>query len=138
MSDKPIYITAYDLQRLQKLITDATPAQLQKSPYLRQLQAELDRAQIVNPHEVPGDVITMNSTICLVDLDTNEEETYSLVFPEDADIEAGKISILAPVGTALLGYRVGDLIEWPVPAGIRRLQIKQIVYQPEAAGHYDL
>lgn len=137
MSSSQIYVTAYDRQRLQKLIADAEPIHYQKNPYLRQLRAELDRAQIVAPQDVPGDVITMNSTICLLDLDSNEEATYSLVFPEEADISAGKISILAPIGTALLGYRVGDVIEWDVPAGKRRLQVQAILYQPEAAGHYD-
>jgi regulator of nucleoside diphosphate kinase len=60
------------------------------------------------------------------------------VFPSDADIEANKISILAPIGTAILGYRAGDLVEWPVPAGMKRLRIEAVLYQPEAAGQYDL
>jgi regulator of nucleoside diphosphate kinase len=80
----------------------------------------------------------MNSTACLEDLDTEEEETYTLVFPENADLGQGKISVLAPIGTAMLGYEVGDTFEWEVPAGKRRLRVKRIIYQPEASGEYHL
>ncbi|KAB2835548.1 MAG: transcription elongation factor GreAB, partial [Candidatus Brocadia sp.] len=76
--------------------------------------------------------------VVLQDLETGEEETYTLVFPENADIARGKISILAPIGTAMLGYEAGDAFEWKVPAGKRRLKVKQILYQPEAAGDYHL
>ncbi|WP_228767808.1 GreA/GreB family elongation factor [Candidatus Velamenicoccus archaeovorus] len=71
-------------------------------------------------------------------MDTGKDEFYQLVYPEDADIEQNKISILAPIGTAILGYKVGDVIEWKVPAGVRRLKIKKILYQPEAAKEYHL
>jgi regulator of nucleoside diphosphate kinase len=64
--------------------------------------------------------------------------TWTLVFPEDADIDQNRISVLAPIGTAMLGYSVGDTIEWPVPEGLRRIQVKEILYQPEAAGDYHL
>lgn len=138
MSEKPIHITKFDLQRLQKLLADATYNQHRKSENLVKLQAELDRAVVVAPEEVADKVITMNSTAILVDLDTQEEETYTLVFPENADLSQGKISILAPIGTALLGYEVGDVIQWDVPAGKRSLRVAGITYQPEAAGDYHL
>lgn len=80
----------------------------------------------------------MNSMVRLKDLDSGEEMTYTLVFPDMADISSKKISILAPIGTALIGYKVGDSIEWEVPAGIRKLKVEEIVYQPEAAGDYHL
>jgi regulator of nucleoside diphosphate kinase len=80
----------------------------------------------------------MNSTVRLIDLETGEPETYTLVYPENAEPAAGKISILAPVGTAMLGYAVGDVFEWEVPAGMRRLKVDAILYQPEAAGDFDL
>jgi regulator of nucleoside diphosphate kinase len=67
-----------------------------------------------------------------------EEQVYTLVFPRDADTATGKISVLAPIGTAILGYRVGDMIEWQVPAGKRKLKIEEVIYQPEAAGDYHL
>jgi len=138
MDDRPIYVTEYDLLRLKQLIQDAQQPLHHKNEHLDQLQAELDRARIVTPQAVPHDVITMNSRVRLIDLDTGEEETYTLVFPENADIEHGRISVLAPVGTAILGYRVGDTFEWDVPAGKRHLQVKRILYQPEAAGDFHL
>ena len=138
MSNKPIQITEFDLQRLMKLLREAQYTEYRGSEYLDKLQTELEHAQIVESHAVSQDVVTMNSTVVLLDLTTGEEETYTLVFPEDADIGRGKISVLAPIGTAMLGYEVGDIFEWKVPAGERRLQVKQILYQPEAAGDYDL
>ncbi|RPJ54597.1 MAG: nucleoside diphosphate kinase regulator [Dehalococcoidia bacterium] len=138
MSDNLIYVTEFDLERLNKLLQEAQYTQYRDSDYLIQLQAELNRSKVVAPQEVPHDVITMNSTVCLVDLNTGEEEKYTLVFPEDADIEQGKISILAPIGTGMLGYKVGDIFEWTVPDGKRRLKVKSILYQPEASGDYHL
>lgn len=138
MSGKPIRITEFDLERLKKLLQDAQYTEYRDSEYLERLQVEIDRAEVVAPQDIPVDVITMNSTVCLVDLDTGEEETYTLVFPEDADLKLGKISVLAPIGTAMLGYEVGDVFEWEVPAGKRNLKVKKILYQPEASGDYDL
>ena len=138
MSGKPIHITQFDLERLKTLLLDARFTEYRKSEYLERLQLELDRAEVVSPQDVPSDVITMNSRVCLEDLDTEEEEIYTLVFPADADLTQGRISILAPVGMAMLGYEVGDSFEWEVPAGKRRLRVKRILYQPEASGDYHL
>ncbi len=80
----------------------------------------------------------MNSKVHLLDLETKEEMTYTLVFPDAADIIAGKISVLAPIGTAMLGYRAGDTFSWEVPAGVRRIEVLAILYQPEASGDYHL
>ena len=99
---------------------------------------EINRAIVVAPQDIPGDVVTMNSTVSLEDLDTREDELFTLVFPENADLSQGKLSVFAPIGTALLGYKVGDIFEWEVPDGKRRLLIKKILYQPEASGDYDL
>lgn len=137
MSTKPIQITEHDLERLKKMLVKASYTEQRDSEYLGRLEKELERAEVVSPQEVSRTVITMNSTVVLLDLDTNEQETYTLVFPEDADIGRGKISILAPIGTGMLGYEVGDVFEWPVPAGVRRLQVAEIVYQPEAEGDWD-
>ena len=138
MRRKPIRVTEFDLERLKKLLADAQRTKYRGSEYLTKLQMELDRAKVVKPKKVPSDVITMNSTVTVVDLDTGKEEVYTLVFPEDANAGQGKISVLAPIGTAMLGYEVGDTFEWEVPAGKRRLQVKSILYQPEAAGDYHL
>jgi regulator of nucleoside diphosphate kinase len=138
MSITPIYITEFDLERLKKLLWDAQSTDYRKSEYLDNLQMELRRAEVVAPRDIPPDVITMNSTVCLLDIDTGEEETYTLVFPENADSTHGKISILAPIGTAMLGYKVGDTFEWKVPLGVRKLLVKKILFQPEASGNFDL
>jgi regulator of nucleoside diphosphate kinase len=97
------------------------------------LRGELERAEIVAPHEVPPGVITMNSRAELLDLDTNEHMEFTLVFPDEADIEEGKISVLAPLGTAMLGYGVGDEFEWTVPYGSRRLKVIKVHFQPETS-----
>lgn len=138
MSDKNIRITEVDRQRLIDLIVNAQSGEYRGSVYLEKLRGELDRAQILTSQEIPGEVITMNSKVVLLDLDNKEEVTYTLVYPEHANSAEGKISILAPIGTAMLGYQVGDVFEWEVPAGKRRLRIEKILYQPEAAGDYEL
>ena len=138
METKPIFVTEFDLQRLKKLLWEAQSTDYRKSEYLEKLQTEILRAVVVAPHDIPNNVITMNSKVCLQDVDTSEEEIYTLVFPEDSDLEQGKISILAPIGTAMLGYKVGDTFEWNVPSGKRRLQVKKILYQPEASGDFHL
>jgi regulator of nucleoside diphosphate kinase len=92
----------------------------------------------VDSRDVPPDVVTVNSKVELLDLDKNEKMIFVLVFPNEADINQGKISILAPVGTAILGYRVGDKVIRRVPAGQRRIKIQKILYQPEASGDYHL
>ena len=105
---------------------------------IEELGAELNRATVVEIDKIPQDVVTMNSKVCVKDMDTGKDEIYQVVYPEDADIEQNRLSILAPIGTAILGYKVGDVIEWKVPAGLRRLKIKKILYQPEAAKDYHL
>lgn len=137
MENKPIYLTEFDRERLQKLIVEAQSTDYRKSEYLEKLRTEIARATIVSSQDIPGDVITMNSIVRLKDTDTKEEETYTLVFPEDSDLQQGKLSILAPIGTAMLGYKVGDIFEWKVPAGVRSLQIVEIIYQPESSGDFD-
>ena len=138
MSTKAIQITEFDFNRLQKLVQEVSYTELRGRDYLARLKTELEGAQVVPAEAVSNVVITMNSTVVLLDLDTEEEETYTLVFPELADISQCRISVLAPVGMAMMGYQVGDTFEWPVPDGTRRLRVKEILYQPEAAGDYHL
>jgi len=138
MRDKDkIYISEFDLKRLKELIKVAEEfGDKRVIRYLEELDEELDRAESMKPQEIPHDVITMHSTFRLRNMDTNEETVYTLVFPGEADSARGKISILAPIGTAVLGYKIGDTIEWEVPAGRKRFKVEEIVYQPEAAGDY--
>jgi regulator of nucleoside diphosphate kinase len=137
MEKRTIYITEADMERLKERLLESETISGRDKEYLAELEQELLRAEIVSAQEIPGDVITMNSSVLLKDLDTNKEFTYTLVFPVDADIGQNKISVLAPIGTALIGYRVGDIITWEVPAGQRRLKVEKVIYQPEAAGDYD-
>jgi regulator of nucleoside diphosphate kinase len=100
------------------------------------LVGELQRAVVVPASEIPPDVITMNSRARLLDLDQLTTLELTVVYPEDADFAEGRISVVAPIGAAMLGYRVGDEIEWVVPSGPRRLRVEAILYQPEAAGDF--
>ena len=133
-----IYITESDYQRLSGLIETTRERNGIDKEYLNKLEVELERAEIVDPRAIPANVITMRSKVRLKDLVSGETNIYSLVFPTEADFTQGKISILAPIGTAILGYKRGDTIEWPVPSGLRRLKVDEILYQPEAAGNFEL
>jgi regulator of nucleoside diphosphate kinase len=90
----------------------------------------------VAPTAIPGHVVTMNSTVRLKDLESGEEGSYTIAFPSDADVTKGTVSVLAPIGTAVLGSQVGDAVEWNVPGGRKRWRVQEVLYQPEAAGHY--
>jgi len=98
------------------------------------LRHELDRARIVSADQVGSKVVTMHSRVVLRDETSCESMTYTLVHPKLADHDASRLSVLAPIGMAILGYREGDLVEWEVPAGIRRIRIQEVLFQPEAAG----
>ncbi len=137
MNNRTIYITAQDMEQLKKLLSEEKNRHGYgngRGEHLKGLEAELNRSKCVASDKVPQDVITMHSEARLIDLDSGEELVYTLVFPNEADIRQDKISVLAPIGTAMLGYRVGNMFEWPVPDGVRRLQVKDVLYQPEAAG----
>ena len=138
MKPREIFITSFDKERLEELIAVAREFGDHDRHDLDSLATELARAAVVESKRVPPSVVTMNSKFILRDVDTSEEVEYRLVFPKDADIASGAISILAPVGTAVLGYREGDVVEWPVPSGKRRIRIEKILYQPEAAGDFHL
>jgi regulator of nucleoside diphosphate kinase len=129
-----IYITNNDMKRLRTLIADAVAKNQGSRTDLQRLDDELNQAEICEQQDIPKDVITMNSKVHLKDLDSNEDLMYTLVYPTHANVELGRISILAPIGTAMIGYRVGDEIQWPVPGGKRHLQVKEVMYQPEASG----
>ncbi len=134
MKTRTIYITEKDHRRLIPILEKLKEAR----DDVRVLREELEHARIVPPEEVPPDVITMNSKARLRDLDTGEVMTYTLVYPRDARVEEDRISVAAPIGTAMLGQRVGDEVEWQVPAGALRLRVEEVLYQPEAAGDFHL
>jgi regulator of nucleoside diphosphate kinase len=129
---RAITVAEDDRARLAALIHRAIDHGQDTSP-LAALAGELRRARVVPRAQVPRDVVKMNSTVRLRDLEADEDETYTLVYPHEADISAGRLSVLAPVGTALLGYRVGDVIEWPVPAGVARFRIEEVTPGPNGS-----
>jgi regulator of nucleoside diphosphate kinase len=132
MRDTGLIVTDTDLERLQPVLDQ------HDSPLAESLDAELRRATIVPQREVPPDVVTMNSELVYEDVESGAKRVVRLVFPKDADAAAGRISVLAPIGAALLGLHVGQEIEWRVPAGVRRIRVAELRYHPEAAGHVSL
>lgn len=133
MSVPRIALSRFDQERLERLLDKLGPR-----PELDALREEIERAEILAPDAVPGNLVTMNSVVRFVDEESAEESEVKLVFPGHADAAKDRISVLAPIGTALLGLSVGDSIEWPLPnARKRRLRVVGIVYQPEAAGDPD-
>jgi regulator of nucleoside diphosphate kinase len=134
---KQIVITESDFDRLNGLV-DSPRYRATHALLLSGLREELDRSRVVGAGKVPPGVVTMRSQVRVRDLRSDETETYTLVYPEEADISAGKLSVLAPLGTALLGTRVGQVVKFDAPAGQRRLKVERILYQPEAAGDFHL
>lgn len=128
-----LVLSRLDCERLEALLEQ--PAQ--SGAAFDALRDELARAELREPRDMPSDAITMNSTARFRDESSGEERELTLVYPRDADGSPDKISILAPVGSALLGLRAGQSIEWPVPGGrSTRLVVLGVRYQPEAAGEY--
>ncbi len=129
-----IKISSLDLERLESLLS-SLPAD--SFPEADLLEAELDRAEVLAPQEMPADVVTMNSRVRFAMKPSGKEYELTLVYPKDFDGSAGKISILAPVGSALLGLSIGQEIEWPAPGGgMIRVKIIDILYQPERSGDF--
>src|SRR6185436_20626862 len=123
MLDREIVVTDSDQTRLRNLLEGVRRWNARDRTHVDHLEAELDRADVVLPADVPFDVVTMNSEVAVRDIDSDEEMTFAVVFPSDADVNRKRISVLAPIGTAVLGYRVGDTIDWKVPGRLRRLKI---------------
>lgn len=133
MVRKPnITLSSQDLERIEALL-DKLPANA--FPGRASLEAELDRADVLEPHEMPSNVVTMNSTVEFVIAETGKDFCLTLVYPRDMDGAVDRISVFAPVGSALLGLAVGDELTWPGPDGKpMTVQVKAVVYQPESAG----
>ncbi len=127
MNDDTITMTEKDYLRIQHLLS------VQTNLDNEDLEIELDRARVISDYEVPHDLVTMNSKIRFEILQSKKEMVITLVYPHEANSEAGMISILAPLGTALIGLRVGQNINWMFPDGeTKTLKIQEILYQPEA------
>ncbi len=135
---KNIIINRLDYARIKKCINDAQQFKSISSNEAAKLLAELDSAKIVEPQAIPSNVVTMNSVVKLSFLNNSKQVQFQIVYPDQANFKENKISIFSPIATALIGYTVGDEIEWIVPSGLARLKIDEIVYQPESAGDFNL
>ena len=132
-NERPIVVTRPDLERLRTLLANVRAHRRWEEMHLLALADELESAEVVEPHCVPPDVVTMRSRVRVRDMVSGAAATYTISYPVEANLEAGRLSVLAPIGTALLGYREGDVIEWPVPGGVRVLKVEKLEHQPEAA-----
>lgn len=133
-----IILNRKDYSRINTCLSHAKQTRAINIKEAEGLLNELKSAIIVEPEEVPSNVVTMNSIVRISFIDTKKQIEFQLVYPDQADLKSNKISILSPIATALLGYKVMDEIEWLVPAGMTKIRIDEIVYQPESAGDFDL
>lgn len=130
----PILINRLDAERLQRLIDDASDKDMDVAELL---EAELTRGEVVDPADVPDDIVSMNSQIQFTDLERNRQITRTLVYPHAMSDVEGAISVMAPIGAGLIGLRVGDVADWPLPNnGKARLRIDAILWQPEREKQY--
>jgi len=133
-----IIVSRLDYARITKCIRDAKQFKSINKAEAEKLLAELNAAKIVEPQAIPANVVTMHSIVKLSFLNSNKPVQFQMVYPEQANFKEQKISIFSPIATALIGYKVGDVIEWIVPAGLTKMRIDEIIYQPEASGDYSL
>ena len=136
MDKSTIYLTDKDYNRLLQVVQ--TQRQKNGLFVVAALSQELKRAKVVPPTEIPADVITMNSRVRLKEMKSAAELDIDIVYPKDADVGKRKVSVLAPVGTAVLGCKVGDEVKWPVAQGMVTYKVQELIYQPEAAGDFNL
>ena len=135
---KKVTLTKNDYTRIYKAITDAKNSKTINSNEAEKLLSELSKAEIVPSEKIDKDVVTMNSEVKLFFENTQKEQSFKIVYPQDANLKENKISIFSPIATALIGYKIGDEIEWIVPGGMTKIKIVGLIYQPEAAGDFDL
>lgn len=133
-----ITLNRLDYERIKRHLEVARQLKSITNTEADKLLGELESAQVVNPESIPSDVVTMNSIVKISFLNTGKEIQFRIVYPHEANLKENKISIFSPIATALIGYRVGDEIEWLVPAGPTKIRIEVIVYQPEASGNFTL
>jgi regulator of nucleoside diphosphate kinase len=128
------FINENNMGLLRELVYNTRSLDGSYSPMLDILEKVLD-GSLKPPFYTPDYLVTMNSTVGVMDLETKEEVEFSLVYPDDAASKQNKVSVLDPLGMAVLGYKIGDPIEWRFPTQLRRLEVIKILYQPEASGH---
>jgi regulator of nucleoside diphosphate kinase len=133
-----IIVNRLDYLRIQKQITEAKQNRTIDASESEKLINELNSAIILDPDKIPGDVVTMNSVVKISFVDAGKQQEFKIVYPNEANFREKKVSIFSPIATALIGFRVGDLIEWMVPGGLTKIRIDEIIYQPEASGDFTL
>ncbi|WP_305047225.1 nucleoside diphosphate kinase regulator [Geoalkalibacter sp.] len=138
MNERALTFTDYDVERIEDLLEGARNLPARKREGLEALAEELGRGRIVASRQVPSDIVTLNSRVRLRDLDGDRVMEVTLVLPGSADLAQGRLSVTSPIGMAILGFAQGDIVEWAVPAGVKKICIEEILYQPEAAGHFHL
>ncbi len=135
---KRIILNRLDYLRIKKRIEDAQKLRSIAGSEAESLLNELESASIMEPGDIPPDVVTMNSVVRISFSGTEKQVQFQVVYPDQANFKENKISIFSPIATALIGYRIGDEIEWVVPGGLTKIKIEDIIYQPEAAGDFHL
>jgi len=130
---RALMVAEPDARRLRGLLAARRQSGWRDETHLDELELELERALLVATDAVPADLVVMDSVVSVLDLANGERREYTLVYPAEADLDAGRISVLAPLGTALLGYREGDDVEWLMPGGLRRLRIVKVRSRHETA-----
>ncbi len=130
---RTILATQDDLWHLAQLIECALRFQPRSHQHLAELKEELNTARVVAQEEMPSDIVTLNSRVRMRDLDSGQEGVYKVVFPRDAHVVDDRISVLAPVGTALLGRRAGEIVDLNTPIGMKHLQVEEVIPQAQAA-----
>lgn len=135
MSRRTIYITQQDATQLGEWLRVIQPRHDRDRNNLEVLRRELERAHLIQPDAVPPDVVTMNSLVLIADPTNDQQMRCTLVFPEDAVTVNGRISVLAPLGSGILGRRIGDVVRFQTPGGQRTVRIIDVLYPPEAAEH---
>ncbi|MGB7160116.1 MAG: nucleoside diphosphate kinase regulator [Tepidisphaeraceae bacterium] len=138
MQHRDTLITHTDHRRLRSLVDHGLASEDGKTEHLAALRQRVGRARFVNPKEIPRNVVTMNSQVVLRNLDSGDRLTCTLAYPSEARTSRRHVSVARPLGTAMLGKRVGQIIRWPGGANDRRLRIQTVLYQPEAAGDMHL
>lgn len=133
-----IIVNKLDYLRIQKRINEARQKKTIEKSEAEKLLNELNTAVLMEPQEIPDDVVTMNSVVSISFSESGRNQEFKIVYPDEANFKEKKVSIFSPIATALLGFRVGDLIEWMLPGGLTEIRIDRIIYQPEAAGDYTL
>lgn len=131
---KPL-ITYTDQQQLTQLLDQDDVTCIADPQALQSLRTRLETALLIDDDRIPATVVTMESVVQLRDVTSGDEDVFTLVFPEHANIAESKLSVIAPVGTAIIGRHIGQIVRGRVPSGERRLEIVDILFQPEHDDH---